>query len=362
MILKVTNRRQLHSFIHLPKALYRNNPRYTCPIFSALKKELNREVLQSKNYTALLALKDGKPVGRILYTVAESKQQNARIGYFSFFDCINDETVAHELFSKMECDLKKRVNYVEGPFTPYDPDTRRGVLIKGFDEPHTFLTSFNFPYYASLLETVGYQKASDQFTVKIPVDFEKNETLERLAEFSAKRYAIRIDSFDRKNVQRDVEDVASVFRAATTKINYQEAPDASVIFAFLNSFGFFLNPNLIKIAREEKTGRPVGFSVTLLDFNEILQKTKGKINPFAFLFLRKRLSRARGMLQYVIPEFQNRGTLAQLFFETQKTLKQLNVPYFEGGTILEENPASWKPFVKLGGEISKVYRIYGKEL
>ena len=43
-------------------------------------------------------------------------------------------------------------------------------------------------------------------------------------------------------------------------------------------------------------------------------------------------------------------------------MREKKIEYFEGGTIMEKNVASWKILVKFGGVISKVYRIFQKEV
>ena len=73
-------------------------------------------------------------------------------------------------------------------------------------------------------------------------------------------------------------DVHNIFSNATNEINYQDPPSIDTIKSFLKSFSFFIEPELIKIARENTTNKPVGFSLTLPDANQIFKKTKGKIN------------------------------------------------------------------------------------
>ncbi len=362
MIVKVLDKSQLKKFIYYPKDLYKDSKYFVCPIFSALLKELTHEVLNTNKYTALLCYNDNKLVGRLMYTIDVSKQKGKDIGYFSFFDCVNNIDVAKELFNCMEEDLKGKVDYIEGTFSPYEPDTRRGILVKGFNEPHTMLTSYNYEYYPLLIEKMGYTKAYDTYTLKVDVNTDRLEKIERIANISKTRYGIRIDNLNKKKIDKDIEDVHKIFMEATTEINYQEAPSIETIKGFLNSFSFFIEPTLIKIAREKDTNRPVGFCLVLPDANQIFDKTKGKIKPLTFLRLKKKITRARGMLQYVIPEYQTKGTLAQLFWEIKKSVTKLHINYFEGGTILEENPSSWQPFVNMGGEISKIYRLYGKEI
>ena len=38
-----------------------------------------------------------------------------------------------------------------------------GLLIEGFDDPPTFMMTYNPPYYAELIESYGFVKAHDLF-------------------------------------------------------------------------------------------------------------------------------------------------------------------------------------------------------
>lgn len=362
MILKVSNKKQLNNFIYFIKELYQSSDKYAYPIFFSVKKELSKIVLDKKTYTAILCEKNGKIAGRLLYTVSFSKHKKENIGYFSYFDCINDNEVACELFSYMENDLKGKVNFIEGTYSPFDPDTRRGILVKGFDEDHTFMTSYNYEYYESLLTFLGYEKAYDTYTVKIPLEKSNIEKVCSLGEKMEQALDVNIDSLNLKNLDKDIADIHNILVVATTELNYQQAPSLEVISSFARSVKLFLNPELVKIARDRKSGKALGFCLVLPDYNQILRLTKGKIKPLVFLTKKNKINSVRGILQYVIPEYQKKGLIALIYYKLYKTFEKFGISKFEGGTILEKNSDSWGALVKFGGEISKIYRIMGKTL
>ncbi len=362
MIKTVENKSDIKSFVNFVKDLYRNDEIFTLPILSSLTKELTKEILIKKKYVGLLCIKNGKVAGRILYTISDSKQKKKKIGYFSFFDCINDYEVAKELFDFMENYLKGKVDYVEGTFSPYDPDTRRGILVKGFEEPHTFLTSYNYPYYQEFLEKAGYGKAYDTVALRIPLEGQSGEAMKLLAERAKRNQNLRIDDLDLNNLDRDINDVHEILKIATSEVIYQEAPSIEMIRKVVKSLKFFLEPRLIKILRENDTNRPLGFCFLMLDYNQIFKKTKGKINIIKILSGKKKITRARGILQYLIPEYQGTGAFSLVFWNIFRTLKELGINYFEGGTIMEDNKKSIGSLMKAGGVITKIYRLYGKEI
>lgn len=362
MIEKVTDKKTLREFVYFTEKLYEGEDRYAPPFYGALYKELSREVLEKAAYKAFLAKKDGKIAGRILYTSEYNEKEGGVTGYFSLFDAYDDAEVAKELLLAAEkAAVADGATRLEGPYTPYDPDNRRGILVKGQEYPAMIFTSYNYSYYGELLEKAAYVKSCDTVALKIDLQGEKAEFLKTLASEVRKRFDIRVDSLDYSRFDRDVADVAKIFASATTEINYREAPSVETIARLAKKMRLFINPDLIKIARDAH-GEPIGFCMCLPDFNQIIRKTGGKIKPLAFLLGRKKITAARGMLQYVVPEYQGKGVIGVLFEETYRSFEKYGITEFEGGTIMEDNKKSIGVLEKFGGKITKVYRLYKKEL
>lgn len=365
MIISVQNRKDLRRFIRFPLELYRGDPHFVPPIWAAQTRELVREVLKKKAYTALLAVKGSSVQGRLLYIFKESKRRKKTVAYFSFFECVHDASVARELFDFMEARMKDGgVAYAEGTYCPYDSDTRRGILIDNFaDDPSIFL-SYNKPYYPEFLESCGYRKAYDTLAMKADAGPETRGIMDRIAERFLSQHPgeISVSPIDWKHLDREIADVQKILEAATTEINYQAAPDVREIAAVARNLRFIADRKLIILARKQATGEPVGFALVLPDFNQVLKKTRGRIRPLRILWHLRRVTRVRGMLQYIVPEYQSSGLLGLIFKTIYDRMEERGIIAFEGGTIMENNPKSWGAFLKFGGTVSKTYRIYGKEL
>lgn len=363
MIKTVTTKAELQQFIYFIKTLYKDDPHVVYPLFFALKKELKEEVLVKQTYTALLCLQDDAIVGRILYTTDESKKQGKTIGYFSFFDVINDANVAKELLDYMEQDLLARgIDYVEGTFSPYDPDTRRGVLVKGFDSDPVIFTSYNYAYYPTLLETAGYSKAIDTVLLNAFASDKAIKRLNTASKYFLRSHDVRVDSLNFKNLDQDMADVHTVLVEATNEIIYQDAPSMDLIEQAARQMKMFINPNLIRIARENGTNRPIGFCLVLPDFNQVFKQTDGRLRPLKLLFGKRHITKARGMMQYITPDYQNTGLIGHMFKVIADEFERIGITEFEAGTMMEDNPKPINAFKKFGGEIIKVYRLYGKDL
>jgi len=363
MIKLVENKKDVNAFIHYIEDLYKENDTYVFPIFSALKKEFKKIVLEDKTYKAILSLKDNKIQGRLLFTLDYSKKQGKQICFFSFFDAINDFAVVKELFNYMEEYMSiNNIDYSEGTFSPYDADTRRGVLISGFEIAPTIFTSYNFEYYGKLLERYGYSKAIDTVSLNADVNQKSKKRLNTISKYFMRTHDVRVDSLSWKNIEKDMEDIHHILSVATNEIVYQDAPSIEMIAETAKQLKLFINPSFIKIARENTTNKPIGFCLTFPDFNQILMKTKGRIRPIRMILEKRNITKARGTMQYIVPEYQNTGLIAHIFNSLFDEFDKQGITDFEAGTMMENNPKPINAFKKFGGEIIKTYRIYGKEL
>lgn len=363
MIRQVNKKKQVKQFIYFIKDLYKDDPYYVFPIFHVQKKELTDLLLTQKSYKALLYIKNEEVLGRLLFTYDYSKKQDKTICYFSYFDCINDQEVANALLSYMEEDMRiQGIDYSEGTFSPFDPDTRRGVMVKGFEQDPSIFTSYNYPYYQNLLENYGYGKAIDTILINALVNETTKKKLNTFSKFFLRKNDVRVDSLSYKHLDRDLEDVAKILEEATNEIIYQDAPDMDLIRETATKMKPLLNPSLVKIARENESNKPVGFCLVVPDFNQVLKKTKGKIRPLRMLYEKRKITKARGQLQYVIPSYQNSGLIGHMFKVIFDEFEDLGITDFEAGTMMENNEKAINAFRKFGGEIQKVYRLYGKEI
>ena len=149
---------------------------------------------------------------------------------------------------------------------------------------------------------------------------------------------------------------------ATNEIIYQDAPSIDLIRNVAEQMRIFINPKFVRIARENATDKPVGFCFVLPDFNQVFKKTKGKIKLIALLRGKKKITKARGTLQYIISDYQNTGLIGHIFKCLFDELEAIGITDFEAGTMMEDNDKPINAFKKFGGEIIKVYRIYGKDI
>jgi len=206
MVEHVKSKKRLKQFVYFVKKLYHNDSHYVFPLFGVQMKELTKAVLEDQKYTAIMAIRNNQICGRLLYTYDNTRDRSDKICFFSFFDAINNQEIASELFKEMEADmLRNNISYAEGSFTPYDPDTRRGILVSGFDIDPTIFTTYNFPYYQTLIENCGYKKKIDTVSLGVDIGSKSGKALKAISAMFRRRHNVTIGPLDLGNLDKEMD-------------------------------------------------------------------------------------------------------------------------------------------------------------
>lgn len=362
MIVQVDDAKKLKKFILYVKDLYKGCEQYAPQLLLAQKKELESYIIDKEIYKAIYCERNGEIMGRLMYTIAEDPFKNENVCYFSMFDAINDATVVKELLDYMENAVRFKVKYIVGPVLPAAVDLYRGIMVRGFSEPHSIFLSYNYSYYADLLEKQEYIKYYDMVGIHQSMATKQyNKICKELDDFKIVD-KIHIDNFDMANADRDLEDIKKIFKETMYDFEYQDTPSIELISYILKYKKQYIEPNLIKIARDNETNKAVGLNFMIFDYNETLKKTKGHIRPLYQFLTKHRHKNVRSVFSYVIPDYQNIGVLHMLHKASLDTIKKYKVNYFECGTMMEKNLNLIRNQTRFGGEISKVFRVFIKTL
>jgi hypothetical protein len=118
-------------------------------------------------------------------------------------------------------------------------------------------------------------------------------------------------------------------------------------------------PELVLIAYRGED--PIGFSVSLLDYNEVLKHLNGKVGilgTLKFLYYSKKIRTLRVLLLGVKRSFRKKGIEGLLYAETFKRGIKKGYLQAECSWILENNPLMQHGLEAMGGKRYKPYRIY----
>jgi hypothetical protein len=102
-VIPVRTTDQLGAFIRLPWSIYRDDPNWVPPLVRDVRSAFDRSkhpFHEHSEVQAFLALRNGKPVGRIaaIRNRNHEKFHEEPVGFFGYFECVNDRAVAEALF------------------------------------------------------------------------------------------------------------------------------------------------------------------------------------------------------------------------------------------------------------------------
>jgi GNAT superfamily N-acetyltransferase len=210
---------------------------------------------------------------------------------------------------------------------------------------------------------LGYSKAKDLLAYDYEYQGAIPEHLMRFSERIRQRKKIIIRPINMKHFVEDVETIFRIYNDAWSK-NWGFVPVTQEEFrATAKDLKPIVDPSVVLIA--EKEGKPVGFIVTLPDYNGLLKKMNGRLFPFGFLhvlFGRKSIRRVRTLLMGVVAEHRLSGIEALLIHDTFERGLPKGYRGGEMSWILEDNVLMRRAIERMGATIGKVYRIYEKAL
>ena len=113
----------IKTFVDFPYELYKNDPYWVGELKADTRKLLRPDnaFWQHARRRLLLAYKDGRAAGRLCVLVNDvyNEYHQENIGFFGFFDCVNDPAVSRVLFEEGEKWLRAQgVSAVRGPANP----------------------------------------------------------------------------------------------------------------------------------------------------------------------------------------------------------------------------------------------------
>lgn len=367
----VRSSRDLTRFIKLPWQIYRHDPHWVPPLISDQRRRLAPFIssFDGGRRALFLAEDQGHPVGRLAVLVDPelNRAKGSATGYFSLFECIDDEIVAARLFEAAAAWLAPQgLNLLKGPVSPGGPheDEAKGLLVEGFQQPPVFLTSYNPPYYQRLLEGLGFSRDFDVFAYRLAKDRGLAKHPAKVVAYAARRYGFRLETVDLHQPEREIRDIKRVLELAVpAQWPDMIPPSLAEVRAATARLRQVADPDLVVFARAGR--EPVGFAAALPDYNQVLIHLNGRLTPLALLkyfYYKRRLTWLRVFVIFVVPAFRGKGVSHALYHHLFKRAVAKGYTHAEGSTIGEDNLEMRRDIEAIGGRRYKTYRIYRKAL
>ncbi|MDD4858765.1 MAG: hypothetical protein PHR56_00965 [Dehalococcoidales bacterium] len=367
---------RIKSFADLPWRLYRGDPCWIPPLrgdllgnrFLGLVGLLKPEhpYHRQAEVTHFLAHRNGSTVGRISAAVNHRFNEFHRtsIGFFGFFETIEDYTVAEALLDKARSWVQDRkMTVLRGP-GEYSNATyeRQGILVEGFQHPPTMELTHNPPYYAGLLENYGFNKAKDYYAYTFDVQTPVLPRLKKVVDEVRRRRTIETRPLNPKELNAEVRLIVRIYNESWCDnwgflpITDEEADSLA------DSLKIIIDPGLIRFAFVNDDPAAV-----LGAFPDPYYALRPRWHPYGssdlvritrLLLTRRHIPLIRLMFFGIRPGFRHMGIDALLFHESKEYAMKRGYRKCETSMLLEENALILRASEFMGAHRYKTWRIY----
>jgi GNAT superfamily N-acetyltransferase len=362
-------RGQVAQFVNVPFELYRNCAQWAPPLVSSVKLALDRKrhpFYRHSDAAFFLAERDGIPVGRI--GVLDNRRYNdhnhSKVAFFYYFDLVDDIAVAARLVEAAAGWARARgLTTLMGPKGLLRADAY-GVLVEGFQHFAGMGLPYTYPYYARLLEELGFVKEIDYLTGHLTPEDRIPDRLFRMVERIKTRSGFEVKSFaSKRELRRWIPRIQHINNAAFTEVWGYYPIDRAEVEMIADQLLSVADPHLMKVVLLGE--EVVGFAFVFPDLGMALKATQGRLWPFGWIRILSAIKRTRSLQGNgvgLLPEYQGLGGSAMLYAELHDTIRARGADYFELVQVMETNTKSLGDMNMLGIHWHKRHRVYRLDL
>ncbi len=351
------NKKELTGYVKFGIDLYKDNPCFVPPL---IFDDINT-LTPAKNPAfdfceaqAFMAYRDGKPVGRItaIINTLLNEKTGRKEARFGFVDFVDDPEVSTLLFTAAEQWARDRgMTEIIGPMGFSDMD-HEGMLVDGFDEMGTMATIYNYPYYPTHMERLGYKKDTDWVEYRIKVPATVPPKMARIAEIVLKKYNLRIVKYtSAKKIKADYgEALFELINEAYADLYGYSALTKRQIDYYIDVYLGLLRLDYVSLV-VDADDKLVGVGIAIPSLSQALRKSGGKLFPFGWYHLLKALRRPNEvvdlMLVAVSSEYRAKGVNSLFFYDLIDIFNRNGAKFAETNLELEGNQSvqsQWEYF------------------
>lgn len=317
-------------------------------------------------FELFVALRDGKPVGRIVASLhaASNARHGTRRGQFGFFDCDDDPEVARTLLSAAEDWVRARgADEIAGNFN-LTAMQMVGIVTDGFEHaPYTDMM-WSPPHIARLLEACGYAPSFPMTTFETDLVRVDPDAL-----LGPKQRAILADpAYEWRPIRRwsfkaGMEDARLVLNAGFDS-NPMFVPVSAEEYLFqAGEMMWVMDPRLSVVVHHE--GAAAGVIVCIPDLNPLMRACGSRVSwTMPWHFVRHRLTGDRAVVIYysITPRLHQNGLNGAMLSRLVATAKRAGYRRLGTTWIADVNGASLRQMERLGARPLHRLHLYRKPL
>jgi hypothetical protein len=364
----VKTKKDLYNFFKTSEYIYKNNSFWIQPLWKETKDffKKNNPFWNHAESRLFIAYKNNKPAGRIASFIDYNycKKTGKKIGFFGFFECIDDYKVAYELFEKNKnWHQSKKTKIIYGPINGRI-DVGLGFLSEGYNTEPSFNSSYSPRYYIDFVERYGMSQSKVFLEYKIDLDnitsqlFKKNTN-------NYNHKDIKIRSFNRIKANKDTDIFIDLLNETfITHWGFAHLSKNEIKNRFgIKQARWIIDSNLFLFA--EKNNEPIGFIFSFPDYNQLLKKFNGKIEireALYFLFNKKKINRGKLHAIGCVKKYHNNNIATLLNHQILKNMIKLGYKEAVIAPVDINNIESKKIIEKIQGRPSKKFLIFKQKI
>lgn len=354
-------------FHRVMDAVYANDPNFIYPLVNDVEGIF--DPTKNKSFLTGAARRwvvvDGNriPIARIaaFYT---QKPKSGKRGGIGFFECIDDRELAMKLWDLAESWLgEEQCVSIDAPINFGDRDSFWGLLISA-SNPVSYRESYNPPYYRAWIEARGYAIEIEQSTYDITNATFNYERFSKISDRVMSKGNYRFVYLDYSKLSQFAADFVQIYNEAWAFHDDFEPLTPEVLNKRLKEIKPAMPKEFAVFAYDRD--RPIGFFIAILEINQVFKRFKGKMGlwqQLQFLMYRGTITKAKGIVFGVVPDYQNLGIETGLIMKCYQGIKDDKiVDSMELAWIGDFNPKMISMLESLGAKKTKIHHTYRKEI
>ena len=369
-LIRADNKKLLKKFVDFPFQLYQNSGYWVPPIrneeLTAMLPEKNPSLLDSE-FGYWLVLDGQRVVGRVAGYVnrRDNKLRAREASRFGSIDFVDDLSVCRLLLDQVEnWSRDLGMTQIDGPMGPGHFD-RNCILIDGFEELPTVISSYNYPYYSNYLEECGYHKDVDYLEHRIRISKEPDKRIEKISSYVLKKKKLSLWNVSSKRdlIKRGKEFFELINEAYSGLHDFVPLNDKEIKY-LIDHFFSYINPEFVKIV-VDRNNKMVAVGIAMESFSEAMQSCGGSLFPMGWLKIILKMKKNDVLdlcLVAVDNKFRNQGLNSVLMHEMHKSANRKGLKWAETNGELENNTEILEMWKGYDFKTHKRRRIYTKKL
>ena len=318
-IVKVESRKQMKLFVTFPLKLYKDCENWVPALEGDEYDTFNPEKNGAYDFCeadCFLAYRGNEIVGRVADIINHKADDAQKLVRFGWLDFIEDMEVLKALINTV-AEWGKQHGRLEmrGPWGFTDMD-KEGLLIEGYENLSPFTCLYNFPYYGTMLEQLGFEKDVDWTQRVLLLDHEMPPTY-KFAHLIEERYGIHVvqpKSMKQMCKQYGMEIFHMYNEAFAPLMGFSPLTDKQIA-NYLDTYVPILDKDFVAVAVDSKD-KPIGFLFCVPSLSKAVKKSNGRLFPFGFIRILKALKKndtLEALIIGVSPEHQQKGVPLLMF-------------------------------------------------